>query len=185
MYELPWPEDFRKLRLDRNLTQKELAKRAGVSQSLIARIEAGRIDPRLSTVRKILDALKGEVKIKAEDIMRTPIISVKPEDTVARASKLMEKHGISQMPVLEDGIQIGSISEAVVVREMDLEGDLSKVSVKKVREIMNEGFPTVGKNADIKLLSRLIETSPAILIVENGNIKGIVTKADMLKLMER
>ncbi|MDP6459157.1 MAG: helix-turn-helix domain-containing protein, partial [Candidatus Hydrothermarchaeota archaeon] len=41
MFELPIPEDLKKFRLKVGLTQTKLARRAGVSQSLIARIEAG------------------------------------------------------------------------------------------------------------------------------------------------
>ncbi len=52
--QLPTPEDLKKRRNELGLTQSDLAKRAGVSQPLIARIESGDVDPRLSTVRKIL-----------------------------------------------------------------------------------------------------------------------------------
>ena len=45
---IPSPEDIRRMRIRAGLTQKELAERAGVSQSLIARIERGSVDPRLS-----------------------------------------------------------------------------------------------------------------------------------------
>ncbi|MEM2850330.1 MAG: helix-turn-helix domain-containing protein [Candidatus Bathyarchaeia archaeon] len=51
------PEDIRRLRKLFKLTQRELAIRAGVSQSLIARIEAGTVDPRLSTLGKIMRVL--------------------------------------------------------------------------------------------------------------------------------
>jgi len=54
---LPTPEDLKKMRLELSLTQHDLATRAGVSQPLIARIESGDVDPRLSTLRKIFNAL--------------------------------------------------------------------------------------------------------------------------------
>ena len=53
-YEL---EEIKKIRKKLELTQTELADRAGVSQSLIAKIEAGRIDPTYSKTKKIFAAL--------------------------------------------------------------------------------------------------------------------------------
>ena len=46
-------DEIKKLRSSLGLTQKDLAQRADVSQSLIAKIEAGRIDPTFSKVQKI------------------------------------------------------------------------------------------------------------------------------------
>jgi predicted transcriptional regulator len=40
------------------MTQSEVAKKAGVNQSLVARIESGDIDTRLSTASAILDAIE-------------------------------------------------------------------------------------------------------------------------------
>jgi transcriptional regulator with XRE-family HTH domain len=51
------PERITYLRERRNLTQGELAKNAGVSQSTIAHIENGNKDPSLSTLKKIAEAL--------------------------------------------------------------------------------------------------------------------------------
>mgnify|MGYP003381610528 CR=1 FL=1 len=45
------------LRLQKGWSQAELAKRADTSQPHIARLELGRVDPQLSTVRKIAKAL--------------------------------------------------------------------------------------------------------------------------------
>ncbi len=55
---LPTAQEFRHMRTKVGLTQKDLARKAGVSQALIARIEGGSIDTKLSTAQKILDALK-------------------------------------------------------------------------------------------------------------------------------
>ncbi|MCK4313359.1 helix-turn-helix domain-containing protein, partial [Candidatus Bathyarchaeota archaeon] len=44
---------LKKLRIKAGLTQKRLAELAGVSQAHIAKIEQGKVDPRLSTVNKV------------------------------------------------------------------------------------------------------------------------------------
>ncbi len=41
-------------RLRSGLTQKELAARAGISQPALARIEAGRVVPRIDTIQRLL-----------------------------------------------------------------------------------------------------------------------------------
>ncbi len=51
------PQRITYLRERRNLTQADLAKAAGVSQSTIAHIENGKKDPSLSTLKKIAEAL--------------------------------------------------------------------------------------------------------------------------------
>jgi predicted transcriptional regulator len=45
-------------RLRNGWSQKELAARVGTSQSYIARLEAGEIDPQVSTVKRIATALE-------------------------------------------------------------------------------------------------------------------------------
>ncbi len=184
MFELPTPEELKRCRKRLGLTQTELARKAGVSQSLIARIEAGDIDPRLSTLRKIVGALKENDTrtIPVEKIMKSPVIHVSPEDTLGEASRLMEKHGISQLPVLEHGVQVGSITEDRVLKALDFD-EPGRIRVKRVAEVMEEGFPTISKDTDVKVVSRLIESNRAVLVVEKGKVKGIVTKADLLRLM--
>ncbi len=188
MFELPTREELRKLRLKLDLTQSELAKRAGVSQSLIARIEAGDIDPRLSTLKKICGVLKEARVTKglcAGDIMKSPVVHVTPEDTISYATRLMKDNGISQLPVLENGVQVGSISEGCLVSEVASEKDLSRISMKPVVEVMNDGFPTVSKNLDVTTVSRFVEANPAVLVVDRGKVVGIITKADIIKLMSK
>ncbi|TDO94226.1 helix-turn-helix protein [Halanaerobium saccharolyticum] len=51
------------LRLDKGLSQEELAARAGMKQSVISRIENGESEPRIETVNRIAKALNRKVKI--------------------------------------------------------------------------------------------------------------------------
>lgn len=50
-------------RVEKGLTQKELADRIGTKQSAIARFESGRYNPTLSFVRKITQALDIHLRI--------------------------------------------------------------------------------------------------------------------------
>jgi len=51
------PASIAKFRLAKGWSQAELARQAGTSQSYVARLEAGRVDPQLSTVGKLARAL--------------------------------------------------------------------------------------------------------------------------------
>src|SRR3990167_9417879 len=117
-YEL---EDIKKIRKSLGLTQTELAKRAGVSQSIIAKIESGSIDPTLSKAKKIFEALsyfEKKHELKAEDIINKKIVDIKPSEYVKDAIKKIKKHNISQMPVIEDNKLVGLISESTLLNAL-------------------------------------------------------------------
>ena len=67
------------------MTQAELARRAGVSQSHIAAIETGKLDPRVGTLAKIFDALSCGIDLKPQP--RKPL----PEVLLGRARKIALK----------------------------------------------------------------------------------------------
>lgn len=183
--QLPTPEDLKKRRNELGLTQSELAKRAGVSQPLIARIESGDVDPRLSTVRKILEAFEEankEQQILIRDLMHSPVIHVSPDDSVEEVVNLMHVHGFSQIPVLEGSVPVGSISEDMIVRLMG-ESKKKPISQLKVSGIMGESFPTVSPGVSISIVSHILEENPAVLVVEKGTIVGVITKHDIMKLL--
>ena len=52
---------LKKLRKARNMTQEELAKRADLSRTYVARLETGRQDPSLSTLERLAKALRVSV----------------------------------------------------------------------------------------------------------------------------
>jgi len=183
---LPTPEDIKKLRKKVGLTQTELAKLAGVSQSLIARIEKGTVDPRLSTLRRIIEAIKlVEMRAKkaksAKDVMYSPVITIKSSDKVKKAIELMEEYAISQLPVVNDkGVPVGSITESTVLKKL-LSGEPEKILKLKVEEIMEESFPTITPSTNIKDIQQLIlKKYPAVLVMEKGKIVGIITKIDLI-----
>ncbi len=58
-----------RLRMERGLTQAQVAERVGTTQSSIARLESGSREPSLSFLRRVVKALDGrlEVRIAAEE----------------------------------------------------------------------------------------------------------------------
>ncbi|MEM2947392.1 MAG: helix-turn-helix domain-containing protein, partial [Candidatus Bathyarchaeia archaeon] len=80
---------LRKLRIEAKLTQKKLAELVGVSQAHIAKIEQGKVDPRLSTVNKILKVLTEGKEAKCRDLMTKGVLFARPEDNVLKVSEIM------------------------------------------------------------------------------------------------
>ena len=172
--ELPTATDLRERRVALEMTQAELADRATVSQPLIARIEGGDVDPRLSTLRRIVTALdeaEGGV-VRARDLMHEDVVSVSPEESLSEAVHLMNEEAYSQLPVLQEGIPVGSISQSDLVR-LDEDARNEPVNVHK-----GESFPTVSPKATLDELSNLLEHYKAVLVTESGETVGIITEAD-------
>ena len=184
--ELPTPESIKKKRIKLGLTQSELAEKAHVSQPLIARIESGDVDPRLSTIRSIITALDDMEKsmISAKDLMTSPVTSLSPDETVEQAVKIMERYGFSQLPVLENGVPIGSISENVLVQAMGSR-NIDRISNARVKELMEGSFPAVAPGTDMGTISALLETNHAVLVMEMGKVIGVITKYNIMQLINK
>jgi len=183
---LPSTEEIRKLRKLAGLTQKELAKRAGVSQALIARIESGQVDPRLSTLRKIITAITASKEKKtAKDIMHIPVITVNITDSIRKAVEIMRRRDVSQLPVLRGKRVVGSIQEATIVKRLLLAREPEKVYGSSVQDVMEGPFATVNENTSITdVLTILGQGEPAVLVLnEIGNLAGIITKIDAVSAL--
>ena len=175
--ELPTPQDLRERRTALGLTQSDLAERAGVSQPLIARIEGGDVDPRLSTLRSIVTAIneaEGSV-VRATDLMHEDVVSVAPDDSVRNAEEEMEEAAFSQLPVLQAGVPVGSISHSDIIHAGENVGDLP------VSEVMSESFPTVAQAATVDEVRNLLDHYKAVVVTEGGEALGIITEADIAR----
>ncbi|MFA5862767.1 MAG: CBS domain-containing protein [Candidatus Thermoplasmatota archaeon] len=182
---VPLPSEVRALRRRLGMTQAEVAKSAGVSQPLIARMESGAVDPRASTLRAVLDAMnRAERKsVLLREVMTTPVTSVRVSDTVSVAIRVMREKGISQMPVLSKGAPVGSISDRTVVHALSEAQSADALARMPVGNIMASPFPMAGPDTSVEQAYRLLEDQPAVLVVERGKLVGIVSKADLLTLV--
>ena len=186
MITLPTPEDLKRERKARGLTQQGLAEKASVSQSLIARIEAGTVDPRLSTVRKILKVLSEthQKELKAFDVAVTKVITIRETDSISKASKLMFDNGFSQVPVCNaNGHVLGAIKEKTITMNLMKHG--TDILSQPVSEIMtkDDALPILPITSSLKSVEDLLSQHghSAVLLTDEGKIEGIITKADVIR----
>ena len=159
------------------LTQTQLANLAQVSQSLIAKIESGRLDPTYSNAQKIfsaLNSLKEKHELKAKDISNKKIIYLHPNDEIKESITKMKKYGISQLPVIDRGNCVGLVSDSILL------DSLLNNKGKNIKEIMEDSPPIVSENTSVEAISNLLRFSPMVLVSSEGKLTGIITKSDVL-----
>jgi predicted transcriptional regulator len=167
---------LKKSRMKAGLTQKGLADLVGVSQAHISKIELGKVDPRLSTINRILGVLTEGKKRKCRDIMVEGVLSAEPNDNILRVSEVMVKKGISQMPVLRGKRLIGTITEESIIRKLN-----SNIAHEKVRNIMDPSLPTVPEETTVDEIRPILEERQGVLVTKGNEIIGIITRSDLLK----
>jgi predicted transcriptional regulator len=183
---LPSIEEVAKKRRIMGLTQQKLARLAGVSQSLIAKLESQKIDPSYTKVKAIFDALERlqtETEVRADQMLHNEVVGVQKSDPVSKAVQTMAGYGYSQLPVFDGDHAVGSISEKTIIGKVSAGKDLNQVSKLSVGDVMEEAFPQVGEDAPLPLISSLLQVYSAVLISTKGKVVGIVTKADLLKML--
>jgi len=177
------PKQVKRIRVQLGITQSALAKAAGISQSLVAKIEAGQVDPSFSTIKSIGDALRVQIKSgakKASDIMSKPVVSVQAAASLSDCIELMRKRGISQLPVFSGAQVVGSISEGHIVSLLSTGADPRTSMSRPVSRFLEPGYPTVDAGTPIDALYSLFNFVPAVLVTSGERVAGIVTKIDMI-----
>jgi transcriptional regulator with XRE-family HTH domain len=93
----PTPQEMKKIREDRGLTQAEVAKKAGLSQSVIAKIESGATDPRISTMEKLMAVLL-EAEESRATAMTAPIAPIAESPSLQKTPGMGEPGTVSRQP---------------------------------------------------------------------------------------
>ena len=182
----PTLEDIAKRRRQLGLKQSELAKAAGVSQSLIAKLEAGTIDSsytKVKTIFDVLERLEFKTKVQAEKILHNDVLSIQKDQPISEVVKIMKDHGYSQLPVFNGKQAVGSISEKAILHQILSGKDINQISKLPTEGIMEEAFPQINEDAPLSLITGLLQTYSAVLVSKKGAVIGIITKADLLRML--
>ncbi len=182
---LPLPDlaiQLRRRRAVAGLTQAQLAGAARVSQSLVAKLERGRLNPSYETVRLLVTALEERERgddADAAALMRPQPVAASPGEKVGGVLERMKRGGYSQLPVVDDGTPVGSIAERHVLEQLEQGQTLEALRRRPVRELMGASFPTVDAATPRRVLVELLRDHDAVLVVRQGRLVGVVTKSDL------
>jgi predicted transcriptional regulator len=168
------------------LSQKQLAKLSGNSQSMIAKIESGRISPSYMKTKAVFDTLESlerRNEVKAKEVSHGKIVGLQSHETVAKGVRVMRETGYSQLPVFSGGQVVGGLTEKTILEKLVSAPNPNEVSKESVEKIMDEAFPTVGEETPLSVISALLQYEPAVLVSKRGRTLGIITKADLLKVI--
>jgi len=172
-------QQIKQLRRQAHLSQTQLATKAGVSQSLIAKIEAGIINPSYAHANQILRILEQELvrtQPTAKSIAHKSVITCTPKESVREVILLMKKKSISQLPVLDNEKVVGLVTEKNLL-EHSLSARLEQLIVQ---DIMQAPPPIVETATPQEAIIALLKHTPLVLVTHQGALFGVITRTDII-----
>jgi cystathionine beta-synthase len=106
------------------------------------------------------------------------LVAVEVTDTVRAAIATMNQHGVSQLPVFENGKLVGSLSESTLFQKTMETPDVMELTVGALLE---PPLPSVAPDEDVLQVINLLKSSPAVLVLDQGNYRGIITRFDVVE----
>ncbi len=174
--------EIRRRRLALGVSLADLAHAVGRSDATLSRIERGQIKPSYELVQRILAYLEVQEglstpKLTVGDLRSKTLISVGSTAYLTEAAQRMESGGFSQLPVVDDGRVVGSLSESGLLRAL---GEPTARRIR-VRDVLETAYPVVDESFPADLLPPILGRYPAVLVAHRGELSGIVTKADLIR----
>jgi predicted transcriptional regulator len=166
------------------ISQSELARRSGVSQSLIAKIERGHLDPAFSKAQAISAALEAirpaNDQRSAFEVMNPDLVVLGPGDPVEVAIASMIRLRISQIPVMDGETVQGTLTKTSLMDFVVRTRNDSEALRTPINLLMDDPLPQVSPTTQEDELLSLLKTFPAVLVRDKVRIQGIITRLDIL-----
>jgi len=174
--------EVRRRRLALGVSLRDLAHAVGRSDATLSRIERGQIKPSYELVQRILAYLETQEglrtpKLTLGDLRSRTLISIGSSAYLTEAARRMEAGGFSQLPVVDDGRVVGSLSESALLRAL---GEPTARRAR-VRDVLETAYPVVDESFPAELLPPILGRYAAVLVTHRGDLTGIVTKADLIR----
>lgn len=124
--------------------------------------------------------------MKVKDVMTKDIISVDKNVNLRYVLKLMKKNEITKIPVVEDKKLVGVITDNIIAMKL---GSIKTKGVPASRLhasfVTEKEIDTISPEEELEtVLKKVGKPGPTIInVIDNNNLVGILTKADLLPLV--
>ena len=125
----------------------------------------------------------GRPEVAVKDVMSSPVVTVREEDTVTKIANIMTRRGIGSVVVVDKKRKpLGMITEKDLVRRVAAKG-LHPTKIK-AGKIMSKPLRTVDPALDVKEAARRMkrEKVKRFAVLEAGKLVGIVTGTDIVDI---
>lgn len=145
--------------------------------------------------------------MRASDVMCQSVVTVTPETAITDAVRIMLDRRISGLPVIDDaGAPVGMVTEGDLLRRVELGTDrrfpgwrswlvssgrealeYARSHARRVSEIMTAPVTSVSLDTELTEIVALMESRriKRIPVLEDGRVVGIVTRADLLRALQK
>ena len=111
------------------------------------------------------------------------LVSLTPDHTVLEAVELMKKYDIENIPVFENGKNVGAISESGLFDKLL---NNPEIKLQSVKDVMEKPYPEVSFDTPVERLSSFInKENGAVLSKDDSGIYQIVTKYDIIQSLSK
>ena len=135
------------------------------------------------------------LRMKVKDLMSTDLVTLTEDETLADAQRCMARGRIRHLPVVRDGQLVGLVTHRdllaasfSIFAEVEANEQRRVFATVPVVEIMHRDVVTVSPDLGASQAARiLLENKYGCLpaVGEGGELLGIVTEADFLRLTVR
>ena len=80
-------------------------------------------------------------------------------------------------------VSVGNISERGILELLRKGSTMEQLGMMVISDVMGESYPVVTDSTPISSVTSLMGSSGAVLVSRKGKIVGMITNADILKLI--
>ncbi|HEX8997468.1 MAG TPA: cystathionine beta-synthase [Ktedonobacterales bacterium] len=112
-----------------------------------------------------------------------PVIGVAPADPVTAAIERFHEYGISQLPVIEDGAVVGSLTETQLLQRL---AGGERLGDQRVREWQGPPLPALPETATVREAYTLFAGGQtAVAVMGEPGLRGVISKSDLMEFWAR
>ena len=143
--------------------------------------------------------------MKALDVMVRDVVTIKPDDPVAEAVRLLAEHDVSALPVVDNNENVvGVISEADLLHREEigtekhrpwwleavtpastLAGEFAKSHRRRVEEVMSTDVVSAAEDTPLGEIATILERHriKRVPILRGGKLVGIVSRSNLIQAL--